>query len=221
VTDGVAILAELFASTGDLDYVYNQGRCYQQNNRPDEAIARFREYLRRARVLSKGDRDEVESFIKELEAERDANARRRAAPAPATPPAPVSSGEPAVAATAEPAGSGASAGFDGRRVGQASLLAGGALLVGGGVSWLIANGQYSSLEEDCNKRGCTVSRYESGSRSVRTWDRITDVALVGGAIGVLGGLAAYVWWSPRPGERHPVGAVLDPVSRSASLVGRF
>ena len=67
---GGEILAELYAGTGDIDYVFNQGRCYQQNNRPDEAIARFREFLRRADAKPPEARKEAEDFIAELEAEK-------------------------------------------------------------------------------------------------------------------------------------------------------
>lgn len=209
VAPGVAILAELFASTGDQDYVYNQGRCYQQNNHPDEAIARFREYLRRATGITKDERAEVETFIKELEGEREANARRGAAAA-----ATASAPPRAVGAVAQP-------GFDRRSVGKASLVAGGALLVGGGLSWLIANGKYSSLKDDCNSHDCTLSRYNTGTRGVRTWDTVAGIALIGGAIGVLGGAGLYLWPPAHPGRDRSVEALVDPVSRSVSLKGRF
>jgi hypothetical protein len=42
---GVAILADLFIDTDDLAYIFNQGRCYEQNRRYEDAIGRFREYL--------------------------------------------------------------------------------------------------------------------------------------------------------------------------------
>jgi len=67
VDQGVEILAELFAQTGDVNYVYNQGRCYQQNGVHDKAILRFREYLRRSPDLPATERQEVEGFIAEAE----------------------------------------------------------------------------------------------------------------------------------------------------------
>jgi hypothetical protein len=45
-TKGVAILAEPFVGTMNPTYVFNQGRCFQQNGRNAQAIDRFREYLR-------------------------------------------------------------------------------------------------------------------------------------------------------------------------------
>lgn len=42
---GVDILAELFVDTRDPNYLFNQGRCFEQNRRYQDAIARFQEYL--------------------------------------------------------------------------------------------------------------------------------------------------------------------------------
>jgi tetratricopeptide (TPR) repeat protein len=52
---GVAILAELFVESRDPTYLFNQARCYQQNGRNQEAIDRFREYLRIATNLKEED----------------------------------------------------------------------------------------------------------------------------------------------------------------------
>jgi hypothetical protein len=79
VTRGIEILAEIVVENGDANAVYNQGRCYQQNGRPEEAVNRFREYLRTATALAPADRMQVEGFIKELEAEIEVKARRQAA----------------------------------------------------------------------------------------------------------------------------------------------
>jgi hypothetical protein len=83
VERGIAILADLFAVTNDVSWVYNQGRCYQQNGRPEAAINRFREYLRRADVSETEKRTEAQRFIEELEQELQEEARR--APAQARP----------------------------------------------------------------------------------------------------------------------------------------
>ena len=45
---GVAILSDLFVDTKDPTYIYNQGRCFEQNRRYEDAVARFDEYLRAA-----------------------------------------------------------------------------------------------------------------------------------------------------------------------------
>jgi hypothetical protein len=65
---GIDLLAELFTETRDPNYIFNQARCFQQNNRPDEATGRFREYLRKAKALTPEERLEVETHIAECEA---------------------------------------------------------------------------------------------------------------------------------------------------------
>src|SRR5689334_17575967 len=62
VEEGVELLAALYAESGDVNYVYNQGRCYQQNGRGDQALNRFREYLRRATNATPEERREVQGF---------------------------------------------------------------------------------------------------------------------------------------------------------------
>jgi tetratricopeptide (TPR) repeat protein len=74
---GTALLAELYAETGDENFVFNQARCYQQNGRPDEAIERFREYLRIARYPSPDETTKVERHIAECKAMKVAQAQQR------------------------------------------------------------------------------------------------------------------------------------------------
>jgi hypothetical protein len=81
----IEIFAELYAKTADPIFLRNIARCYQKQNRVDEAIANFREYLTKAKKLAPGEREEVEGFIRELEA-----SRTPLKPAePATPPPPA------------------------------------------------------------------------------------------------------------------------------------
>jgi hypothetical protein len=66
---GVEILAELFVQTTEPIYVYNQGRCYEENGQLEQAITRFREYQNKLRASpgSAGEIAEVEARIKGLE----------------------------------------------------------------------------------------------------------------------------------------------------------
>jgi hypothetical protein len=103
---GVDLLAQMFAETGDVNYIYNQGRCYEQNGKFSEAILRFREFLRKAKNLSAEEKAEVNGHIAEckaMKAEQESPASPGAA-APVTPPGPVVSPPPASLATeAQPA----------------------------------------------------------------------------------------------------------------------
>ena len=88
---GVDLLAQMFAETGDVNYIYNQGRCYEQNGKFSEAILRFREFLRKAKDLSAEERAEVNGHIAEckaMKAEQDSPAMPAAA-VPVTPPPPA------------------------------------------------------------------------------------------------------------------------------------
>jgi tetratricopeptide (TPR) repeat protein len=62
--EGVKLLSDLFLDFKSPDYIFNQGRCYEQNQRFEEAIGRFREYLR----TTKEDRAPAEQHIAECEA---------------------------------------------------------------------------------------------------------------------------------------------------------
>jgi hypothetical protein len=68
---GVDLLAQMFVETGDANYIYNQGRCYEQNGKFSEAILRFREFLRKAKNLSAEDKTEVNGHITDCQAELD------------------------------------------------------------------------------------------------------------------------------------------------------
>lgn len=42
VEKGVSILADLYVDTNDPAYIWNQGRCFEQNGKHDQAVLRFK-----------------------------------------------------------------------------------------------------------------------------------------------------------------------------------
>src|SRR5688572_13592528 len=64
---GIEILAGLYAETNDPTYIYNQARCFEQNGRAQDAVTRFREYLRKTPNLAADERAQVQGRIAELE----------------------------------------------------------------------------------------------------------------------------------------------------------
>ncbi len=60
---GVEILADLFVDTNDPTYIYNQGRCFEQNRLYHDAIGRFREYLVKAKRASPEEKADAEKHI--------------------------------------------------------------------------------------------------------------------------------------------------------------
>jgi tetratricopeptide (TPR) repeat protein len=73
---GIQLLADLIAENNDAAAVYHQARCYQDNGRPEQALARFREFLRLSPNLSTKGRDEVIAFMARLEYQLEEKARR-------------------------------------------------------------------------------------------------------------------------------------------------
>jgi hypothetical protein len=85
VDRGAEILADLYVDTNDATYIYNQGRCFEQNGRNAQAVLRFKEYLRKVKNLKQADSDAVLKKIDELQSatdKHDTEATR--APAPDT-----------------------------------------------------------------------------------------------------------------------------------------
>lgn len=105
---GVSILADLFLASKDPTYIFNQGRCLEQNRKYEDAIARFQEYLVVAEpVLSREDREAAEKHIstcKENLAQQRGSSSTTTAPQPLaplpTPPIPT----PVPPPTPEPSG---------------------------------------------------------------------------------------------------------------------
>jgi tetratricopeptide (TPR) repeat protein len=95
-TRGVEILTDLFVDTNDPTYIFNQGRCYEQNRLYEQAISRFREYLVKAKNASPDERADADKHIADCQAYMaEAEAKKTAsAPEPALPPFP---GQPNVA----------------------------------------------------------------------------------------------------------------------------
>ncbi len=96
---GVALLAEIFVETGNANFIYNQARCYEQNARPEDAINRFREYLRVAKDISQADKTDVEHHIAEC---RELQAEQQNRLLLASPPSPAASAAPASPPAAQP-----------------------------------------------------------------------------------------------------------------------
>ena len=65
---GVAILSDLFIDTKDPNFIFNQARCFEQNNRCEEAVSRFREFLRKAGAISPEDKADTEKHIADCQA---------------------------------------------------------------------------------------------------------------------------------------------------------
>jgi len=117
--NGVSILADLFVEDREPVYVFNQGRCLEQNSRFKDAIARFEEYLRIGETakLDPADRTAAQKHIEDCKAKlSDEDKAQVAANQPLVQPLPQPAAQPvpqpdattriALAPKAEPAQSG-------------------------------------------------------------------------------------------------------------------
>ena len=215
---GVDLLADLYVESNNLLWVYNQGRCYQQNNRWEQAISRFREYLRKAKDISESDRAETERQIADCELSMGKTSQ--VAPPPVAAPAPLPVARPetqasdapasSVSIKPEPSPSDRSSGKGLRVAGIVSAAVGVAALGTGVGLALKANGlsttDYSRSREDQRA-------------SLKAWSMVGYGV---GAAAIVTGVVLYVvGW---PSEQSSSVALLPVVASdgaSVSLSGRF
>ena len=199
---GIELLADLYTDTNDPTYIYNQGRCFEQNGRAGEAITRFREYLRKATTLPPDERAQLQKHIDELEAEAKTSpggaSSSPLSPASIAAPAPTPAAGVAIASpTPTPE--------RGRHLHIAGLVTGGVgalAVVGGVVMGLHARSLSSEVTADANMGTFSQSKFDSGERA-------QTLELVGYGVGaaalVAGGLLYYF------GSRHAEGDDAAPI----------
>jgi hypothetical protein len=108
-TKGVALLAEMYVSTRDAIYIFNQGRCFEQNGRYEEAIVRFREFQLKNTDAGRAPDAEADRHIAKCQAFLDKQKPEAPTPSPseikpAVEPAPAPAPLPSVSsARPEPA----------------------------------------------------------------------------------------------------------------------
>ncbi len=158
---GIELLAELYAETNDPTYIYNQGRCYQQNGRGPDALVRFREYLRKATAIDPTEKASVERVIAELEQQEQARQSANAA-TPAASSAPAIA--PAIGVTpAEPEPR-----ADRRQLRIAGIAAAGlgAVALAGGIYMGLRTQQLSDeVSADAHRMMFSPSKYDEGTRA--------------------------------------------------------
>jgi tetratricopeptide (TPR) repeat protein len=233
VGKGVDILTDLYIDTKDAVYIFNQGRCYEQNLRYQEALARFREYLVKAPDLSAKERAEVEKHIAKCEsyiAGGNPDSSKSLAPEPAkptviepakpAPPAPevpLVTPQPAPMAEINQTTSQSDTGSGLRTAGVITAAFGGAALVTG----VVFNLQVNSLAHDLEVEG-KYSRNKESRRA--TYQTLGWVAYGVGAACVATGTALYFLGRSRQSSPESSVAfvpVFTPGNVGAALEGSF
>jgi hypothetical protein len=173
---GIEILAGLYVDSDDTTFIFNSGRCYEQNHQWVDALDRFREYLRKTPQITDSDRADVdkhiadcESFLEKQEAKLSprpapASAFQAAAPESATDDSSSRSG-PAETVASPAHDGGSSSGSTGLRITGIVLGSVGVAALAGG---LILNLKANSLANNYNNKPndstrSTQSSYKTGS----------------------------------------------------------
>jgi hypothetical protein len=224
--NGIAILAGLFVETEDPTFLYNQGRCYEQNVRYVEAAERFREYLRKAENLSAGDRAEAEKHIADCEAAAAKTQPRAVAdapPAPAPAPSPADAA-PSPAEVTSPAPPAATPPMEHPWQHTAKWIATGAAVAFLGLG-VVEHVRYYGKNKDYNDDpSCGVAGQCKDLADSADTARL--VAIVGyGAAAVAAGLAITFWLTDSPrvqsAPQASISVACSPTWAGAMCGGRF
>lgn len=217
---GADILTDLLVEFNDPNYIYNQARCYQQNNLFSQAISRFREYLRKAKDISESDRAETERQIADCEQSQAKASPATPPPASATFPVPTTHPEtaaqttelvaPKVPSNPEPSPPAADRG-KGLRVAGIIVAAVGVVTVGTGVG-LALKSQSLSTKDYSQSR-------EDERASLKTWGLVSYG--VGAAAIATSAVLYVVGWPSDPASGVALLPVAAPEGASILLRGRF
>jgi hypothetical protein len=227
---GVALLAEIYVDTNNPIYLFNQGRCFQQNGRYEEAVLRFREYQRKNADAGGSHDTEAEKQIADclslLEIQKNREAEERAAaasnaspPPPMPPPAGVGVQPPVGVPIPPPARPRDSSMPMQKKLGYAAMGLG----VAGGVTSLITYLIGRSALDKAGKLGCSdtlcVGPAKDEYNRAQTAVTISNVAGISGAVLLAGGLV-LVLTAPSAGEVAIV-PVVGPGLAQLALTGSF
>ncbi len=174
---GADILADLFVDTKEPTYIFNQGRCYEQNRRYGDAVGRFEEYLRLGEGrLSAEERALAEKHIADCKEKLPPEPVIQPPPQPILLPAQVAQATapqlppPVTVVTAQPAPKRLPGG---RRWG---LLTAGivtsAVGVGGVVTGVLLNLKANQMATDVQKPGGYSAGAESDQENYKTFSMV-------------------------------------------------
>ena len=205
---GVEILTDLYLDTKNANHIYNQGRCFEQNHRYEDAVSRFREYLLKAPDLTDVDKAETQKHIADCQSYLGkVEAPAAVAPVPKGPAAPQ--GNSQVAALAPPAQPVVSiqqpiaaslAGSGLRTAGVFTASVGAAAIVTG----IVLNLKVNSMSRDLENHYVT-----STNSSRETFKTFSQVSYGVGAACVAGGALLY-YLGLRRGEASSSAMALVP-----------
>lgn len=217
---GVEILADLFIESNDVVYIFNQGRCFEQNRRYEDAIGRFREFLIKGEKLKDSEKAEAERHIAACQSYlAQPQVRETATPEPprplpaepVPPPKPLVVEAPLVITAPQASQSSDASPGSGMRIGGLTV---GGLGVAGLVTGLVFNLKANSMASD-------IEKPESYSRSTdSTRKDYKTLAWVGYGAGAglvaCGAVLYYLGW--QKGQEAASTVTVSPLV-SGNMVG--
>jgi hypothetical protein len=221
---GVAILSELFVSTKNPVYIYNQGRCFEQVGNCSAAITHFQEFLRAGKKLGKDEKDDAQRHIADCEAllakqSSSATAPPPPAPVPVAAPQPTASvpvvaAGPPVRQQANPVGQ---SGSGLRTAGVITAAVGGVALVAG----VVLNLKVNSMASDLQKTDGYTANKESNRKTYETLGWVSYG--VGAACVATGAVLYYLGQRPDSAGSSSIALVpaFAPGRAGAILKGAF
>lgn len=227
---GEDILTDLLVETNDAMFIYNQARCYEQNNLWDRAIARFHEYLRKAHRLTDAERAETEQHIAECEtAKARATTPATTSPPPIEPPMKTEAAAPVMTPRPEPTPlvdsappvPAADESPEGETAGRGLRIAGvvtgvtGLAVIGAGVGFALKTQSISSNED---KNGATKSQEDERKR----YEKWGWVCYGVGAAALATGVILYlVGWPSHGPSKVALLPSIGSTGAGLSLEGSF
>lgn len=219
---GVEILADLFIETNDLAFIFNQGRCFEQNRRYEDAIGRFREFLIKGPKMKADEKAEAERHIAACETYLGKTATSApvlqeppkvvaVAPPPELPPRGLTR-EPEVVVTRSPPKRNVDSG-NGSGLRIAGLAVGG-LGVAGVVTGLVLNLKANGMASDLEKPESYSRSSDSTRKDYKTFAWVSYGA--GAAFVVGGAVIYYLGWQKGHDSESAVAVV--PVA-SNNVIG--
>jgi hypothetical protein len=198
---GIEILSDLFIETKVITYVYNQGRCLEQNHRWEEALDRFLEYQRKTPGVDETEKSEVEQHI--VECKSHLKEQAAIAPPPVMPASPGPVAEPAAPAVVRavaPVSTPERPGGMGLRV---SGIAVGIVGIAAVATGVILATKTHALSDELNK---TYNRDKAATRdSYETWGWVSYGV---GAAALVAGTTLCIWgWQAGKSEPSEASTV--------------
>lgn len=225
---GTRILVDLFIQTGKSVHLFNQGRCYQQNHRWEEALDRFREFLRKADNLDESTRAYVDKHMAECESHLPKAAATP--PPPAAPPttAPMTeTPSPVPAPASTPAPTPAVAKDSGSTLRIAGIVTAAVGVVGLGFG-TYEYFRHESLVDDLKKKRDQYSdaQFSDKESQINNSKAMGWVSFGMGAAALIAGTTMYLLGRPSAGSGTENAAValvpgISPGQTSLFLSGVF